>query len=476
MSTNDITALAKALDASFRGRRNNFLFDFASRRALEHLIEVELPDADAAVAAAIFDAHYEEQTPLQYSFARNKKSTKGYAVKVASIAIDLMRNCKDASVEEAVERAVGYACGPAISPWEYVCINLAPEDSKPTQISDWQLAKFDYANDPTLPVEGAPGMASDPSSPRQYHGSGYGILRRPIGNPPVPFDDEVTRVLVWPLLALNLVLTVPIIAGPHYLVEPGRSTIVEHAGWPQPSETNRWGYSHDPSSSHDAFVVSTGDSPQLAKFCKSFQTVIDSLDMRCKSQLARAADHFLFVKCHIFGGPEEETQISTLHASESAFRLTAALECLLTGGDSGRTDLSRKVQQRAAMLIGESDSDRLGVREVVSMGYSARSAYAHGDKERKSDLLALRSVTQRVMIAWVSLAAHCMRQQGRQGGKSGLPNVLDDSLLSRDIFRDHVIKPQEAFWREAGNFKEIRPRQRSAADYMADSLHIGRPF
>ncbi|WP_433180661.1 hypothetical protein [Actinoallomurus sp. CA-150999] len=429
---------------------------------MEHLIESELPDADAAAAAAIVETGYERQTPLRRHFANSRRGSKGYAIRIASIALSVLSSCENTSLSDAVERAVGYACGPEVAHWEYVCINLTSEASEPIDLGGWQLANFDYANDPTLPVKGAPGVAGDPYSPRTCHGAGHGALRRLLSSRPVPVDDDGPRVLVWPLLALNLALDSPVIAGAYYRVEQGRRVIRENSPWPSPSEVSRWGYSIKPfeSSTYGPFSISSADLPNLSLFCRTFQGIVDLLDERRRGQLARAADHFLFVKCHVLGGLKGEAQVSTLHASEAAFRLTAALECLLAGGDGGRTDLSRKVQQRAAVLVGEDDDDRLRVRDVVGNGYSARSAYAHGDKDRESDLVALRSVARRVMTNWAAQAAHCARQTGRLSGGNGLANVLDDALLSHDLYREHVIEPRDRFQRDAGLAKPIQPQRR----------------
>ncbi len=60
-----------------------------------------------------------------------------------------------------------------------------------------------------------------------------------------------------------------------------------------------------------------------------------------------------------------------------------SVECLLAGGDGGGTDLSRKVQQRAAVLVGADDDDRLQVRNTVGAGYAARSAYGTATGRRR---------------------------------------------------------------------------------------------
>lgn len=191
--------------------------------------------------------------------------------------------------------------------------------------------------------------------------------------------------------------------------------------------------------------------------------------------------------------------MSPLHLSEAAFRLTAAMESLLTGGDGGhaevdsaallpgvtalrrhgvrspvqkptrralsrlwmrsasppaelrsRVEVGRKVQQRAAMLVGADDDDRLQVRNTAGAGYAARSAYAHGAKDKQSDLHTMRSVVRRVLTHWVVQAAYCTRLSGRHGGRDGLVNLLDDALFSHRLHQEHIIGPRNAFRADGG--------------------------
>ncbi|MFG2892109.1 hypothetical protein [Streptomyces sp. NPDC048248] len=464
MAESEIMSLGDA-GAGGKKRRRSTFFDkkIARSRALTALLDEELPDGDSLIAAAITEGDYWERSSLRPAFVNSPKDGAGDRNRLAKVALGLRRDMESASILECVERAVGCACGPQIPDWEYVGVNITPEDSESADIGGWQIAGFDYGRDQTLPINGAPGMSGDLNSPETYHSVfGYGLLRRPLNEFPVPTDDDEPRVLVWPLLTLNMALDPPVLAGPRYCVEPGRGSAAQYPGWGTPSEVFRWGYASEAGIGNRALVIPEAMLKDVAAFCRAAQRLIDFLDPRSKEQLARAADHFMFVKCHVLGS----SSVPTLHSSETAFRLTAALECLLAGGSGGRVDLSRKVQQRASVLVGQDDSDRLRVRDVVSAGYSARSAYVHGDRERASDLLTLKSITRRVLAAWLVQSAHCQRQSGRFGGKYGVANLLDDALLSRQVFDAHVAEPRRRFLGEVAPSIPF-PLSRYRSDYRS---------
>ncbi|MFE7116306.1 hypothetical protein ACFU99_12900 [Streptomyces sp. NPDC057654] len=447
MTPQDIKVLSRQLAGTTRARRFNALTEALARgRVLDHLLETEFPDAAAAA-----EPSDEDGTPRQPHDPHSGADSRSLASQAARTALKILTSSDRFSVTEAVERAVSHLCGPPLPEWEYLCVNLALDGTPPVDIGGWQLASFDYATDPQLPLTGAPGVPGDLLAPRALHEMhGFGLLRRPLGSVLVPVDDDQPRELVWPLLALNLALEVPVVAGPRYLVEPGHRVVRPHLGWPLPSEVCRWGYTLAPGHRQPAYMISHGHDADVAVFCRAFLTRAAGLDARRQDQLARAADHFLFVKCHELGDSGGTTAVSSLHLSESAFRLTAAMESLLAGGDGRHAEVGRKVQQRAAMLVGTDDDDRLQVRNTVGAGYAARSAYAHGAKDKESDLHALRSVTCRILTHWVVQAAYCTRLSGRYGCRDGLVNLLDDALLSHRLHQEHIVGPRDTFHADGG--------------------------
>ncbi|MFI7296896.1 hypothetical protein [Streptomyces sp. NPDC050121] len=469
MTAQEIRVLSQQLAGGTRTRRSNPLLDSLARgRVLKHLVEAELPDAAASAAVA---GGYEGRTPWRSRLSNAAAGDKNLALQIAHACLKILASSEQFSIPDAVERAVGYMCGPQLADWEYVCVNVTLEGAPCVDIGGWQLAAFDYAGDPLLPLTGAPGVAGDLLAPRALHEMhGFGLLRRPLTDDPVPVDDDRPRVLVWPVLALNLALAVPVVAGPRYLVEPGRHVLDPHLGWPLPSEVSRWGYTLAPRRQWPSYLIDRRQETDVAAFCRAFLAAVAGLDTRRRDQLARAADHFLFVNCHVLGDSLGGAAASPLHLSEGALKLTMALESLLGGGDGGHADLSRKMQQRAAVLVGADDDDRLQVRDTVRVGYAARSAYAHGGKDKASDLQALRAVVCRVLVQWVAQAAHCSRLLGRHGGRDGLVNLLDDALLSHGLRQEHIVGPREAF-HAAGGTAPLPP----VAAWAPDRFQLAGP-
>ncbi|MEV5989362.1 hypothetical protein AB0L85_31040 [Streptomyces sp. NPDC052051] len=469
MTAQEIKVLSQQLAGGTRTRHSNLLLDTLARgQVLEHLVQAEL-SADAASSAAV--TGYEDRTPWRPRLPNSPTGGRSLALQIAHACLKILASSDRFSITEAVERAVGYVCGPQLADWEYVCVNVTLEGAPSVDIGGWQLAAFDYAGDPLLPLTGAPGVAGDLLAPRALHEMhGFGLLRRPLTDDPVPVDDDRPRVLVWPVLALNLALAVPVVAGPRYLVEPGRHVLDPHLGWPVPSEVSRWGYTLAPQQQWPSYLIDRRQETGVAAFCRAFLAGTAGLDAGRLDQLARAADHFLFVNCHVLGNSLGGAVASPLHLSEAALKLTMALESLLGGGDGGHADLSRKMQQRAAVLVGADDEDRLQVRDTVRAGYAARSAYAHGGKDKVSDLQALRSVVCRVIVQWVVQAVHCSHLSGRHGGRDGLVSLLDDALLSHRLRQEHIVGPREAF-RAAGG----TPLLPTVAAWAPDRFRLAGP-
>ena len=165
-------------------------------------------------------------------------------------------------------------------------------------------------------------------------------------------------------------------------------------------------------------------------------------------------DHYLFVRFRTyFGRRPHRREPPELHPSEAAFRWTVALESLLVS-QSG-PDLSRKVSQRAAVLIGRSDAERLAIERVVRAAYSIRSTYAHGGADRSpsaADLADIFAVTRGVITLWPVVAS----EHGRS-----LDRVLDNALLSHQVLADQVRQPIEQFLIESGFEVEILREERT---------------
>jgi hypothetical protein len=115
---------------------------------------------------------------------------------------------------------------------------------------------------------------------------------------------------------------------------------------------------------------------------------------RRADRLRRIAEHFLAAGQDAYG---EGDVLSELNA-EATLRYVIALEALLAGDDD-KTELSRTIIQRAAILAGVNDTDRKTVAETVRATYTARSSYAHGGETNDTDLPALRRVVRDCILA-----------------------------------------------------------------------------
>ena len=126
-----------------------------------------------------------------------------------------------------------------------------------------------------------------------------------------------------------------------------------------------------------------------------------------------------------------------MHEPEAAFRLVSVIDGLLSADDSSQSDLARKTAQRAVILTGSDDGDRLATRDLVAKAYAVRSSYAHGNSPKKVDLAALRTLTRKVITAWIVLSDDSPGQP--------LSETLDDALLSAQAFEESVRRPLKEF-------------------------------
>jgi hypothetical protein len=187
-------------------------------------------------------------------------------------------------------------------------------------------------------------------------------------------------------------------------------------------------------------IIDATASDQLSRFASAFGARLHDLDERQRARFARAADQYLIVIYRTPGPAGKSPTVPSMHAPEAAFRWISAIEGLLADGDD-RSDLKRKTAQRAAVLAGQDDIDRLAVRGLVNAAYGVRSAYAHGGQPKTVDLAALRSLTRRVMVTWAVLAAEYPART--------LPGILDDALLSRSVLEDCIQQPLRRFLDQA---------------------------
>jgi hypothetical protein len=156
-------------------------------------------------------------------------------------------------------------------------------------------------------------------------------------------------------------------------------------------------------------------------------------ETRQAARLRRIAEHFLTAGEDAVG---EGEVLSELNA-DAVLHYVIALEAVLAGGEGDKTELTRKIVQRAAALAGVDDQDRETVARTVRDAYAARSAYAHGGDPSAIDLPALRRVVRDCILARLIL--------GDQGGKT-LGPLTDKALLNHALLAEQVRGPIQAFW------------------------------
>src|SRR5712691_10170988 len=117
------------------------------------------------------------------------------------------------------------------------------------------------------------------------------------------------------------------------------------------------------------------DVEMLRRFLAELEPLL-AMALRKKTagtRLKRCAEHFLSAGTHAHGEGEVLTELN----AEAVLHYVIALEGLLAGTDPDRADFRRKVSQRAAVLAGENDAERLEIARLVRSAYDVRSAYAH---------------------------------------------------------------------------------------------------
>lgn len=96
---------------------------------------------------------------------------------------------------------------------------------------------------------------------------------------------------------------------------------------------------------------------RLRRFC---ETVVPTLRKASENsqrsrRLRRIAEHFLTAGRHA----HEEGEVVSEYNADSTLHYVIALEAVLAGEDTGTGELTRKVTQRAAVIAGTDDADRL---------------------------------------------------------------------------------------------------------------------
>jgi hypothetical protein len=347
-----------------------------------------------------------------------------------------------------------FLAGPVVPIWEYVVLDADLHIRGPIPLADqWELVT------PTseelrslLPVPSAAAFQPERPFDLSTYG-GLAMLRRidqrrsPHSGHRIYLPPNQPALQFWqPLLALGLYRDDVLHLWAQYIVEPGRS--VETCFRDVPTEP--W----DPDGEVELPRRGTYEiaSHEEAHFRRFLSELAPSLlrasappvgapkgSQKAAERLRRIAEHFLVAGSDAY----EQGNVLSEHNAESALHYVIALEALLAGGDSERLDFSRKTSQRAAILAGEDDAQRLATAEVIKAAYDARSTYAHGAEPPQVDLPRLRSVVRACILTRL-IVGDPVAEHG------DLSKVADDALLSGPHLENHIRRPVREFWERVG--------------------------
>jgi hypothetical protein len=253
---------------------------------------------------------------------------------------------------------------------------------------------------------------------------------------PAPGYPE--RLLWQPLTALSLYANPVLRSWAWYRIEPRRRT-----------DKLFDSVERTPDGGRDIERLLTGafdlDAPMLRCFLEELSPLLaaalstqaekkvkDKAKERAANRLRRCAEHFLMA-----GDAHREGEVFSQQNADAVLHYVIALEGLLAGDDSDSGDFTRKVSQRAAVLAGRNDANRLEIEQLIRAAYKARSAYAHGSPPSKIDLAELRGVVRRCILTRLIL--------GDPTPAGPLHVLADRALLSHDELQSQIRRPSDEF-------------------------------
>lgn len=353
----------------------------------------------------------------------------------------------DTDLQAVARDLAGYLAGPPVDIWDYAILDGRGTLHDPIPVVDgWDLVtpSADELR-MLLPLPSTAAHQDDEHS-RLFDPDVYGdlvMLRRvnrdaaPQKGPALHWDflESVTvghpeRLLWQPLIALSLYANSVLRLWAWYRIEPRRRTdeLFDSVEWEE-TEIGR--------PLTGPFNLDASAAPMLRRFLEALAPrLAAALSTRAAkkaaTRLQRCAEHFLMA-----GNAHREGMVFPQQNADAVLHYVIALESLLAGDDPDRGDFTRKVSQRAAVLAGGSDADRLAIGQLVRNAYSARSAYAHGSDPRMIDLAALRRIVRHCILTRLIL--------GDPTPAGRLHDVADRALLSHDELQSKIRRPFDEF-------------------------------
>ena len=354
----------------------------------------------------------------------------------------------DLDLHAIAEDLASYLAGPLIDIWDYAILDGSLTIDDPVPVVDgWELITptARQLRELLLVPATAAYQPARPFDPDDYRG--LTMLRRvipeavPEAGPVLRGDvlyslalDRPAHLLWQPLLALSLYENSVLRLWARYQVEPGRRVdkLFDSVDW------EVW----TPDGVTEIERPMTGgfglgaDVPMLRRFLTELapQLVRAQSNNKAATQLRRCAEHFLMAGTQAYG---EGEVFSELHA-EAVLHYVIVLEGLLTGEGESGSEYTRKVSQRAAVLAGRNDSERLKFERLVHDAYSTRSKYTHGSVPKKElDLPKLRRVVRRCLLTRLII--------GDPAADVPLHTVADRALLSYEVLDRCILRPFSEF-------------------------------
>jgi Apea-like HEPN len=370
-------------------------------------------------------------------------------------AFGLLQSRAPHDFHAVAEQLADYLAGPPVGIWDYAVLdgNLTTDNPIPV-IDNWELVTPSTEElRRLLPLPATANyQPNQPFKPQDY--SGLTMLRRrreelPHHGPLLRFDvlgsialDRRAHLLWRPLLLLSLFENPVLQLWARYQVEPGRriDKLFDDVEW----EVRALDADTDFEQPRTGDFGESANLPTLRRFLFELAPQMpedpshqaNRQEDKPTARLRRSTEHLLTAGHRAHG---EGEVLSELNA-ETVLHYVIALEGLLAGGESDHSDLTRKVSQRAAILAGEDDAQRLEIEQLVRDAYGARSKYAHGDTPRQAiDLPKLRRVVRRCLLVRLVI--------GDPVAEVPLHKVADQALLSHEMQEHCIRQPVDEFTR-----------------------------
>ena len=269
----------------------------------------------------------------------------------------------------------GYLAGPPVDIWDYAILDGygTLQDSIPV-VDGWELVtpSADELR-MLLPVPNVTAHQDDWPFDLVDYGD-LAMLRRvnPDAEPQRgaalhwDFLESLTvghpeRLLWQPLIALSLYDNSVLRLWAWYRVEPRRRTdkLFDSVEWAPDGET---GIERPLTGSFD---LDASAAPRLRRFLEELSRLLTGAlstraPKKAATRLRHCAEHFLMA-----GSAHREGEVFPPQNADAVLHYVIALEGLLIGDDPDRGDYTRKVSQRAAVLAGRNDADRLAIEQLV---------------------------------------------------------------------------------------------------------------